>query len=168
LSTTRVSRLSQILTSSLVGSLASLAIAIAPAKLENSSGISPIEAIVSLVLAASGLAFYVSLGMLATYFGRSWIVWVGLTGITHPIGPIVAYFMMRDRVKHSPQSPVKTSKHCIRCGTLVTAGGRYCLSCGNPIAAGAAESLRADVPVTNLGADLRRQRSHIAAELTRN
>jgi hypothetical protein len=45
------------------------------------------------------LIFYVFLGMLARRLGKSWILWVGLTIITKPIGTIVAYLMMRDYVK---------------------------------------------------------------------
>ena len=36
------------------------------------------------------LVFYVALGMLARRLGKSPIVWVGLTVITTPIGPLVA------------------------------------------------------------------------------
>ena len=52
-----------------------------------------------LVLILSGWTFWISLGVLASRLGRSPIIWVGVPFITSPIGPIVAYFMMRSRVQ---------------------------------------------------------------------
>ena len=55
------------------------------------------------ILVVAGLSFYVSLGMLASRLDKSWIVWVGLTIITKPIGSIIAYFMMRSKVNAASQ-----------------------------------------------------------------
>lgn len=49
----------------------------------------------------SGFAFYLALGVLASRLGRSWIVWVGMSMITNPIGPIVAYVRMRQLVENA-------------------------------------------------------------------
>jgi len=57
-----------------------------------------IDIVMVLVLFASAISFYISLGLLAKRLGRSWIVWVGLTIITKPIGMFVAYFMMNQKV----------------------------------------------------------------------
>jgi hypothetical protein len=43
---------------------------------------------------AAGLIFCVSLGKLARCTNRSWVTWVGLSIITYPIGPVVAYAAM--------------------------------------------------------------------------
>lgn len=47
------------------------------------------------VLLIAGIVYYVSLGILAKRLGKSWITWIGLTVITKPFGPVVAYFLMR-------------------------------------------------------------------------
>ena len=49
----------------------------------------------------AGALFYVYLGVLAARLERSVLVWVGLTFITKPIGPIVAYFRMRRLVQNA-------------------------------------------------------------------
>jgi hypothetical protein len=156
------------LTWSLAAILASLAIVIALANLDEPNGMTVLKTAALSVLATSGLAYYVVLGMLADHLGRNWIVWVGLTLLTKPVGPFIAYLMMRDRVKCSPQPPFGTSRHCVRCGTLVSAGARLCSSCGNPTTAGIAESLRVDAPGMTLGADLHTRRSSVSAGWTRN
>jgi hypothetical protein len=138
------------------------------AHLDEPDAVPALHAAALSVLATSGLAYYVVLGMLADHLGRNWIVWVGLTLITKPVGPFIAYLMMRDRVKYAPRPFFGTSQHCIRCGTLVTAGARLCSACGNPTTAGIAESLRVDAPATNLGADLHTRRSSVSAGWTRN
>lgn len=43
--------------------------------------------------------FYVFLARQARYLQRSWVLWVGLTFISMPLGPFVAYFMMRHFVR---------------------------------------------------------------------
>jgi hypothetical protein len=157
----RGSRLFAMLTWSLGGILAGLAIVIGLARLDEPNAVPALHAAALSVLAASGVAYYVVLGMLADHLGRSWVVWVGLTLITKPVGPFIAYLMMRDRVKYSPRPFFGTSQHCIRCGTLVTAGARLCSACGNPTTAGIAESLRVDRPAMILGANLHRHRSYL-------
>jgi len=52
-----------------------------------------------IVMLLTSLLFYINLGILAKKMGRSWIVWVGLTFITKPIGPIVSFFWIRSLVK---------------------------------------------------------------------
>ena len=101
-STARLSRPFQILTWSLIIAVASFVIAMMIASSEQTKGISPFEGIAVLTWVISGLAFDISLGMLAKRLGRSWIVWVGLTLFTSPIGPFVAYFRMRRLVNNTP------------------------------------------------------------------
>lgn len=55
-------------------------------------------------IVASGVAFLVSLGVLAKRLGRNWKLWVGLTVIT-PFGPFIAYFMMRKLLKRATRRP---------------------------------------------------------------
>jgi len=56
----------------------------------------PLKPFGALAIVAVGMtAFCVSLGKLATRLGRSWIVWVGLSLLTKPIGPIVACVRMK-------------------------------------------------------------------------
>jgi hypothetical protein len=164
----RASCLFRMLTWSLAGILVSFALVIGLAHLDEPNAIPALQAAALSVLATSGLAYYVVLGMLADHLGRNWILWVGLTLVTKPVGPFIAYLMMRDRVKYSPRPFLGTSQHCIRCGTLVTAGARLCSACGNPTTAGIAESLRVDAPAMNLGADLHTRRSSVTAGWTRN
>jgi hypothetical protein len=57
------------------------------------------SSIVALIFAPGVMAcilmFYISLGQLAARMGKSWITWVGLSFITSPVGPIVAYMALR-------------------------------------------------------------------------
>ena len=61
----------------------------------------PIEPFLGLVLVmcAAGLAFYISLGVLASRLGRSPIVWVGLAFIFGPFGAIGTFVAMLSHVK---------------------------------------------------------------------
>lgn len=102
-STASLFRTFQALTWSFVVALTSIVIIIVLASGEPTKGISPFEGIALLALMISGLTYYVSLGMLAKRLGRRWIVWVGLTFITKPIGPFVAYFRMRHLVNDATQ-----------------------------------------------------------------
>lgn len=102
-STARLSRPFQVLTWSFVVTITSIVMLVMLAGGEQTKGISPLEGIVILAMVLSGLTFYVSLGMLAKRLGRGWIVWVGLTFITKPIGPFVAYFRMRHLVNKATQ-----------------------------------------------------------------
>ena len=54
--------------------------------------------IVILMLAAS-LVWYVSLGVLAHRLRRRWLVWVGLSFITSPIGPLIIFPLMLGHVR---------------------------------------------------------------------
>lgn len=47
------------------------------------------------------VAFCVSLGQLASYLGKRWYVWVGLTILTNPVGYFVAYLMMKQQVNEA-------------------------------------------------------------------
>ena len=64
----------------------------------------PFLAIMSLV---GILAFYIILGILAARKNRCVVCWVGLSFLTSPIGPIVAYFMM---LKADTLEPKKSNK----------------------------------------------------------
>lgn len=66
-----------------------------------SKGLSPLEIVCVLAMVSASIPFYICLGTLAKRMGRSWITWVGLTFITKPIGPFVAYFKMRNLVNGS-------------------------------------------------------------------
>lgn len=48
------------------------------------------------LLLVTGGPFFVSLGRLAGRLKRRWLVWVGLTLLTLPIGPFVSYVRMRE------------------------------------------------------------------------
>jgi hypothetical protein len=54
---------------------------------------------IGLTTIVAGLVFLVCLGMLAARLGRNWILWVVLTILTPPFGPLIAYFMMRKAVR---------------------------------------------------------------------
>ena len=56
--------------------------------------IKPDNMLPGLLMVIGILAFYIILGILAVKKKRSVVYWVGLSVITSPIGPIVAYFMM--------------------------------------------------------------------------
>ena len=51
--------------------------------------------VVVIALVVSGLMFYYYLSCCVAVLRKSTIVWVGLSFITAPIGPIVAYWKMR-------------------------------------------------------------------------
>jgi len=70
-----------------------------------SKEITPLEVILILLSVAAGLTFYISIGTLAAQIGRSWIIWVGLPIITAPIGPIIAFFWMRNLAKKAKILP---------------------------------------------------------------
>jgi hypothetical protein len=59
--------------------------------------------------AANGFAFWVALGVLAKRLHRSPIIWIGAAFLTNPVGPFVAYFMMRGNVKEALRSAVARS-----------------------------------------------------------
>lgn len=56
----------------------------------------PLKPFGALAIVGIGMTvFWISLGTLAQRLGRSWIVWVGLTLLTKPIGPVVACIRMK-------------------------------------------------------------------------
>lgn len=71
---------------------------------ENSSRSFKIPLSISLLaMLVGGFGFYICLGILAKRLGKSWIIWVGLTVLTNPIGAFVAYFRMRSLVIEGKQ-----------------------------------------------------------------
>jgi predicted branched-subunit amino acid permease len=62
-------------------------------------GVSPVEVLLVVLMIIAGPVWYVSLGMLAHRLGRRWLVWVGLSFITSPIGPLVIFPLMLGHVK---------------------------------------------------------------------
>ncbi len=62
-------------------------------------GLAPAEAILLLLMVAAGLAWYITLGMIAHRLGRRWLIWTGLSFITAPIGPLVIYPLMLSYMK---------------------------------------------------------------------
>jgi hypothetical protein len=83
----------RVLSSCFVGSIVALLILTVSPKEANGFAL-----VIVAVLMAFGIGFYVALGVLANRLDRSWITWIGLTVITNPIGPFVAYFKMRKLV----------------------------------------------------------------------
>jgi hypothetical protein len=65
------------------------------------------------LLYAAGWLFAASLAVLAHRTGRSWIVWLGLTWLTAPIGPVVAYMSMRG---HARMEQLSRRAHAVRGG----------------------------------------------------
>jgi hypothetical protein len=63
------------------------------------AGITPVEAILLLLMVAAGWVWYITLGIIAHRLGRRWIVWTGLPFITAPIGPLIAYLLMLGHIK---------------------------------------------------------------------
>jgi len=55
--------------------------------------------LLAVLMFSSAITFYVMLGKLALCFGRSIITWVGLTILTSPFGPFIAYFRMRSLIR---------------------------------------------------------------------
>lgn len=72
-------------------------------------GISPIAMLLVILMVASGPVWYTSLGMLANRLGRRWLVWVGLSFITSPIGPLVIFPLMLGHIKAARQAMVLPS-----------------------------------------------------------
>src|SRR5688572_470292 len=47
----------------------------------------------------SAPVWYLSLGIIASRLGKSWILWTGVTFITAPFGPPIAYARMNEAIK---------------------------------------------------------------------
>ena len=59
----------------------------------------PIYFLLVILIYAAGLVWHISLGLLANRLGRRWWVWVGLSFLTLPIGPLVIFWLMRKDIK---------------------------------------------------------------------
>jgi hypothetical protein len=61
----------------------------------------PPPPIVPLLIAIMFVAlfFFIALGQLARRLDKSSILWVGLSVLTWPLGSLIAFFLMRDKVK---------------------------------------------------------------------
>jgi len=67
-------------------------------------GISPVAVLLLILMVVAGPVWYISLGMLAKRLGRRWLVWVGLSFLTAPIGPLVTFPLMRRHIKAAQQT----------------------------------------------------------------
>ncbi|MCD6390172.1 MAG: hypothetical protein J7L69_12235 [Desulfobulbaceae bacterium] len=67
-------------------------------------GISAIEELFVVLMVVAGPLWHVSLGMLAHRLGRRWLVWVGLSFITSPIGPLIIFPLMLGHMKVARQN----------------------------------------------------------------
>ena len=93
-------RLMQYLTWSFIAGVSGFVALMVAGTVSLEEGMSPFIIICVLAMVSASFPFYICLGILAKRMGRSWITWVGLTFITKPIGPLVAYFKMRNLVNH--------------------------------------------------------------------
>jgi hypothetical protein len=66
---------------------------------DDTDSIGGVLASLFVVLNVASWSFLISLGVLASRTGRSWILWAGLTFITGPLGTILSYFAMSNRIK---------------------------------------------------------------------
>ncbi len=48
-----------------------------------------------------GWAWIISLGIVTSRLGKSWILWCGLSIIFSPISPLIIYFMMIENIKNA-------------------------------------------------------------------
>lgn len=94
-------RILQFLTWSLIVEVSGFVSLIVIAIVDTSEDLLPLKIVCALAIFAATPPFYICLGILAKRLGRSWITWVGLTFITKPIGPFVAYFKIRNLVADS-------------------------------------------------------------------
>lgn len=67
-------------------------------------GVTPVEAILLLLMVAAGWVWYITLGIIAHRLGRRWLVWTGLSIITAPIGPLIVYPLMLGHIKAARNS----------------------------------------------------------------
>lgn len=79
---------------------------IASVEMNPSVGLSFLQGISFLADVVSGFGFYIYLGTLAKHLGKSWIVWVGVSVFTNPIGFFVAYFRMKKLVSEEGCKPI--------------------------------------------------------------
>jgi hypothetical protein len=56
------------------------------------------------ILIVAGPVWIISLGMIAHRLGRRWLVWVGLSIITSPFGPLFIYLVMRGHINAARKS----------------------------------------------------------------
>lgn len=95
---TNTYRLMQFLTWSFVVGVSGFVSLVVIGIIAPSKSLTPLEIVCLLAIVSGSIPFYICLGVLAKRLGRSWVTWVGLTVITKPIGPFVAYFKMRNLV----------------------------------------------------------------------
>ena len=70
---------------------------------QSHESISSFAALLAIISIIAGPVWYISLGMIAKRLGRRWFVWVGLSIITPPIGPIVIFPLMLAHVRAARQ-----------------------------------------------------------------
>ena len=73
------------------------------------TGITPVEAVLLLVMVAAGWAWYITLGIIAHRLGRRWLVWTGLSFITTPIGPLIVYPLMLSHIQAARDTYAETA-----------------------------------------------------------
>jgi hypothetical protein len=66
--------------------------------------VTSVEALLLMLMLASGPVWYVSLGILANRLGRNWLVWVGLSFLTAPIGPLITFPLMLGHIRAARHS----------------------------------------------------------------
>ena len=93
------SRTFTILSTSFVTSIVALFGWLALALIQSKNDVLIVLVLVALVVA--GTVYFVSLGILAKRTGGNWVVWVGLSILSFPLGPVVAYFLMWRRINTS-------------------------------------------------------------------
>jgi hypothetical protein len=94
----------QVMTWSLVASWGALLMLFSMAASDGGHQSSAFFAGLLLLMFGGGIAFYVSLGMLAVRLGRSVVLWVGGSMLTSPFGPIFAYVHMQGLVRAQASS----------------------------------------------------------------
>lgn len=62
-------------------------------------GITPFEGLLLFTMVVGAWVWYISLGIIASRLERRWLVWVSLSFITAPIGPLVAFPLMLGHMK---------------------------------------------------------------------
>ncbi len=67
-------------------------------------GITPLEGFLLLLMVAGAWTWYIALGVIASRLGRRWLVWTGLSFITAPIGPFIAYPLMLGHIKSARET----------------------------------------------------------------
>jgi len=66
---------------------------------------SSLSIVLVLLITVFGWAWIISLGIVASRLGKSWIVWCGLSIIFSPISPLIIYFIMIENIKNAINQP---------------------------------------------------------------